>query len=39
MIVNDENVLKGVLSLSDILNYILIDGEEEPEGHVPKKDD
>lgn len=30
MVVDEGNVLKGVLSLSDILNYILIDGEEEP---------
>ena len=30
VIVDEGNILKGVLSLSDILNYILIDGEEEP---------
>jgi 5'-AMP-activated protein kinase, regulatory gamma subunit len=29
MIVDDSNVLKGVLSLSDILHYILVGGEEE----------
>lgn len=29
MIVGEDNYLKGVLSLSDILRYILIDGEEE----------
>jgi len=27
-IVDENNVLKGVLSLSDILHYILIEGEE-----------
>ena len=35
MIVDDGNVLKGVLSLSDILHYILVDGEEEAENHHP----
>ena len=29
MIVDDNNNLKGVLSLSDILHYILVDGPEE----------
>ncbi|OCT45174.1 Nuclear protein SNF4 [Cladophialophora carrionii] len=32
MVVDDSNVLKGVLSLSDILHYLLVDGEEH--GHV-----
>jgi len=27
-VVDENNVLKGVLSLSDILNYILVEGEE-----------
>lgn len=31
-IVDDNNYLKGVLSLSDILNYILVSGEEAEEG-------
>jgi 5'-AMP-activated protein kinase, regulatory gamma subunit len=30
MIVDDNTYLVGVLSLSDILHYILVDGEEEP---------
>lgn len=29
MIVDDLNYLKGVLSLSDILHYLLVDGQEE----------
>jgi 5'-AMP-activated protein kinase, regulatory gamma subunit len=32
MVVDDNNYLKGVLSLSDILHYILVAGEEETEG-------
>ena len=28
MVVDENNVLKGVLSLSDILNYLLVDGDE-----------
>jgi CBS domain-containing protein len=32
MVVDDTNMLKGVLSLSDILHYLLVDGEEH--GHV-----
>ena len=28
-VVDEQNILKGVLSLSDILHYILVDGEEE----------
>lgn len=28
MIVDEQNVLKGVLSLSDILQYILVEGQE-----------
>ncbi|KAJ9604313.1 AMP-activated serine/threonine-protein kinase regulatory subunit [Cladophialophora chaetospira] len=32
MIVDDSNYLKGILSLSDILHYLLVDGEEH--GHV-----
>lgn len=35
MIVDDDYVLKGTLSLSDILHYILVGGEEE-EGQIPR---
>ncbi len=29
MVVDENNYLKGVLSLSDILHYILVEGQEE----------
>ena len=32
MIVDESNYLKGILSLSDVLHYLLVDGEEH--GHV-----
>jgi 5'-AMP-activated protein kinase, regulatory gamma subunit len=37
MVVDEGNVLKGVLSLSDILHYILVDGEEEGGGKDLRK--
>jgi CBS domain-containing protein len=33
MIVDDNNHLKGVLSLSDILHYMLLEGQEEDRNH------
>ena len=35
MVVDENNVLKGVLSLSDILNYLLVDGDEHGQSHGP----
>ncbi|KIW33433.1 uncharacterized protein PV07_00285 [Cladophialophora immunda] len=32
MVVDEQNYLKGVLSLSDILHYLLVDGSEEKDG-------
>lgn len=29
VVINDENVLRGVISLSDILKYVLLHGEED----------
>ena len=37
MIVDEGNLLKGVLSLSDILHYILVGGEEEGEMEEKEK--
>ncbi|KAL2104807.1 hypothetical protein VUR80DRAFT_9587 [Thermomyces stellatus] len=38
IVVDDENHLKGVISLSDVLKYVLLHGEEEDWADIEKKD-